>query len=134
MCQVHQVSVCTCFCTRIFLALSSKLVVFSRSLCFFPHGKLNPHCRSECGIANNHTAQWTAQTGQLLIAPRKQLLALSIRYSHQITCLFFLPLLHGLVALFLARAKRGPCKSDEIFVANGFILLRHGISATSPLR
>ena len=64
------------------------------------------HCRSECDIANKHTAQCAAQTGQLLIALRKQLLALSIRQSHQIMGPFFLPPSHVLVTFFLARAKR----------------------------
>ena len=67
-------------CTRLFLASSSKLIVLSPYVP--PPRILKPHCRSKCDIANKYTAyctaQCTAQAGQQLIAPRKQLLALSI--------------------------------------------------------
>ena len=53
----YQIPVCTCL--LVFL-LSTLMRPPSRSSSCFFFRKLNTYCRSECGIANNHTAQHRA--------------------------------------------------------------------------
>ena len=108
---MHQVRVCTCFCTRI-LAFFKADCPLSVPM-FFPPRKLHPHCRLECYIANKHSAQCTVQGSY------KQLCTIS-SWHYQIAsrtkswASSFCPLyVHVLVAFFLARAKRAASAPAE---------------------
>ena len=83
---------------RVYSSFCSHLIILSRiSPCFFP---ANYTLTADQNVTSTST-QYNA--GQLAL--HKRLLALSIRYSHQIIIgLFFPPRLHVSFAFFLARA------------------------------
>ena len=107
-------------CTRLF---AFSPVDLSRSPSVFPYAN---YTRT---ADQNVTPPTSTQHSTGKLALHKQLLALSIRCSHQIMDLFFLTLLHVLVAFFLARAKRAasaargaePLKFNTIGIRRAFI-------------